>query len=319
MPSPRAMRSRSPDPCSSASASNIGDVIVEGDNLYGDGVNVAARLESMARPGSICVSAKVYDEVRRKLSNISFVDGGTQKLKNIEDPVAIFHVGPAGYSASTAPVAPTVSGTAEKPVVAVQTIRLISGDDEVKALAEGLTAAIADALGHQTALSVRWGDSGGADFLLKGSVQAAGKRLRLSFGLEDGTLATQIWTQRYDRQLEDVFGLQDEIVLHVSAAIRARIKARIFERLRNSDNANLATPQLLDKAAGLFMGWLDGSGAAVQTLRLAVERAPENSHGSRDAGIRPVPPRRLPSHGDGPRDARRDPGDARPRDRVRPT
>jgi len=88
----------------------------------------------MARPGSICVSAKVYDEVRRKLSNISFVDGGTQKLKNIEDPVAIFHVGPAGYSASTAPVAPTVSGTAEKPVVAVQTIRLISGDDEVKAL-----------------------------------------------------------------------------------------------------------------------------------------------------------------------------------------
>jgi TolB-like protein len=111
------------------------------------------------------------------------------------------------YSASTAPVAPTVSGTAEKPVVAVQTSRLISGDDEVKALAEGLTAAIADALGDPTALSVRSGDPGGADFLLKGSVQAAGKRLRLSFGLEEGTLATQIWTQRYDRQLEDVFGL----------------------------------------------------------------------------------------------------------------
>jgi adenylate cyclase len=256
---------------------NIGDVIVEGDNLYGDGVNVAARLESIARPGSICVSAKVYDEVRRKLSNINFVDGGAQKLKNIEDPVAIYHVGPAGYSASTAPVASTVSGTAEKPVVAVQTIRLISGEDDVKALAEGLTAAIADALGHQTALSVRLGDPAGADFLLKGSVQAAGKRLRLSFGLEDGTLATQIWTQRYDRQFEDVFGLQDEIVLHVSAAIRARIKARIFERLRNSHNATLTTPQLLDKAAGFFMGWLDGSGEAVQTLRLAVERAPENS------------------------------------------
>jgi adenylate cyclase len=79
---------------------NISDVIVEGDNLYGDGVNVAARLESIARPGSICVSAKVYDEVRRKLSNINFVDGGAQKLKNIEDPVAIYHVGPAGYSAS---------------------------------------------------------------------------------------------------------------------------------------------------------------------------------------------------------------------------
>lgn len=75
---------------------NIGDVIVEGDNLYGDGVNVAARLEAIATPGSICVSAKVYEEVRRKMADISFVDGGAQKLKNIEDPVAIYHVGGPG-------------------------------------------------------------------------------------------------------------------------------------------------------------------------------------------------------------------------------
>ena len=260
---------------------NIGDIIVEGDNLYGDGVNVAARIEAMARPGAICVSAKVYEEVRRKLSEISFIDGGAQQLKNIEDPVAIYHVGAAGEAVpvapTTSPVAPAVSAAPEKPVVAVQAIRLISGDDEVKALAEGLTEAIADALGHQTALSVRSGDSVGADLVLKGSVQAAGKRLRLSFGLEEGASATQIWTQRYDRQLEDVFGLQDEIVLHVSAAIRARIKTMIFERLRNSDNATLAAPQLLDKAAGLFMGWHDGSGEIVRTLRLAVERAPESS------------------------------------------
>ena len=256
----------------------IGDVIVEGDNLYGDGVNVAARLESVARPGSICVSAKVYDEVRRKLSDISFVDGGAQKLKNIEDPVAIYHVSPAGGPVPVAAAAPTVSATTEKPVVAVQGIRLISGDDEARALAEGLTAAITDALGPHTALSVRSGDLAGADFVLKGSVQAAGKRLRLSFGLEaGGASATQVWAQRYDRQLEDVFGLQDEIVLHVSAAIRARIKAMIFEHLRNSDNATLTVPQLLDKGAGIFMGWLDGSGEAVPTIRLAVERAPENS------------------------------------------
>lgn len=256
---------------------NIGDVIVEGDNLYGDGVNVAARLEAMARPGAICVSAKVYDEVRRKLSDVVFVDGGAQKLKNIEDPVAIYHVGQSGDAVPVVPVAPAVSAALEKPVVAVQAIRLISGDDEVKALCEGLSAAITDALGHQTALSVKSGDSGGADFVLKGSVQAAGKRVRLSFGLEEGTSATQVWTQRYDRQLDDVFGLQDEIVLHVSAAIRARIKTRIFERLRNSDDATLAAPQLLDKAAGIFMGWLDGSGGAVSALRLAVEHAPDNS------------------------------------------
>jgi adenylate cyclase len=256
---------------------NIGDVIVEGDNLYGDGVNVAARLESVAHPGSICVSAKVYDEVRRKLSDISFVDGGAQKLKNIEDPVAIYHVGLAGEVARAAAAAAPVAAIPQKPVVAVQAIRLISGDEEVKALTEGLTDAIGDALGHQTALTVKSGGPMGADFVLKGSVQAAGKRLRLSFGLEDGASAAQVWTQRYDRQLDDVFGLQDEIVLHVAAAIRIRVKAQLFERLRGADNATLATPQLLDKAAGIFIRSLDKGGEAVSTLRLAVERAPEHS------------------------------------------
>jgi len=256
---------------------NIGDVIVEGDNLYGDGVNVAARLESVARPGSICVSAKVYDEVRRKMSDISFVDGGAQKLKNIEDPVAIYHVGLAGNVVPAAAAALAVATIPEKPVVAVQAIRLISGGDEAKALVEGLTDAIGDALGHQTALTVKSGNPAGADFVLKGSVQAAGMRLRLSFGLEDGTSGTQVWTQRYDRQLDDVFSLQDEIVLHVAAAIRVRVKAQLFERLRAADNAMLAVPQLLDKAAGVFLRSLDLGGEAVAALRLAVERDPENS------------------------------------------
>jgi len=256
---------------------NIGDVIVEGDNLYGDGVNVAARLESVARPGAVCVSAKVYDEVRRKLSDIRFVDGGAQKLKNIEDPVAIYHVGPAGTAAPTAAASPAVPTLAQKPVVAVPAIRLISGDGEAKALTEGLTDAIGDALARQTALTVRSGDAAGADFVLRGSVQAAGKRLRLSFGLGEGVSATQVWTQRYDRQLDDVFGLQDEIVLHVAAAIRIRVKAQLFERLRGADDATLAAPQLLDKAAGIFIRSLDRDGEAVSTLRLAVERAPGNS------------------------------------------
>src|SRR6185436_10474789 len=109
---------------------NIGDVIVEGDNLYGDGINVAARLESVAQPGAICVSAKVYDEVRRKLSDISFVDGGAQKLKNIEDPVAIWHVG--GGDAAPAAPRPAPAAPADKPTVAVQPVRVISGDDEVR-------------------------------------------------------------------------------------------------------------------------------------------------------------------------------------------
>ncbi|MFN4018278.1 MAG: adenylate/guanylate cyclase domain-containing protein [Reyranella sp.] len=256
---------------------NIGDVIVEGDNLYGDGVNVAARLEAIAAPGSICVSAKVYEEVRRKMADISFIDGGAQNLKNIEDPVAIYHVGGPGDAPRSVPSAPAAPPASEKKVVAVLPIRLISGDDEAKAFAEGLTDAISDALGQQTALTVRFGETSGADFTFKGSVQAAGKRLRLSFVLDDTSSSAQVWSQRYDRQLDDVFGLQDEIVLHVAAAIRIRVKAQIFERLRNSDNATLAVPQLLDKTAGYFVRWLDGSGEAVSTARLAIERAPEHS------------------------------------------
>jgi adenylate cyclase len=254
---------------------NIGDVIVEGDNLYGDGVNVAARLESVARPGSVCVSAKVYEEVRRKLSSISFIDGGAQKLKNIEDPVAIYHVGDGApaEARSTAPVATT----AEKPLVAVQPVRVITGDDEVKALAEGLADAIDGALAHNTSISVKSGDPAGADFVLRGTVQAVGKRLRFSFGLDEKASATRVWTQRYDRQLEDAFGLQDELVRHVVAAIRIRVKTQLFERLRSADNTTLTVPQLLDKTAGLFVRRLDADGEAVRTVRLAVERAPSSS------------------------------------------
>jgi adenylate cyclase len=253
---------------------NIGDVIVEGDNLYGDGVNVAARLESIARPGAVCVSAKVFDEVRRKLSNLRFVNGGTQKLKNIDDPVAIYHVGRSGDEAPAVAASRLIPIIEQKPVVAVRTIRVISGEDDIKALAEALTDAIGDALARQKALTVIASDTAGADFVLKGSVQAAGRRLRLSFGLAEGASAAQVWTQRYDRELDDVFRLQDDIVLHVAAAIRIRIKTHVFERLRNLDDATLTVPQLLDKAAGRFFHSLDKDGEAISTVRLAIERAP---------------------------------------------
>lgn len=141
---------------------NLGDVIVEGDNLYGDGVNVAARLESIAKPGSICVSAKVHDEVRRKLSDVRFIAGGTQKLRNIEDPVAIYHIGPTPIEAEVpieakAPAAPP-SALPERPVIAVQAIRVISGDVEGgrRRLQEAMAASPEDAshLRHRRELAL---------------------------------------------------------------------------------------------------------------------------------------------------------------------
>ena len=136
--------------------------------------------------------------------------------------------------------------------------------------------AVRGAVARSSALAVTAGDSTDADFVLKGSVQGAGKRVRLSYALEDSS-AQQIWTERYDRELADVFDLEDEIVLRVTAAIRFSVKTRLFEQLRDSDDATLAVPQLLDKGAGLFSRSRDRDGAAVATLRLAVERAPQNA------------------------------------------
>src|SRR5262249_29696200 len=147
---------------------------------------------------------KVYDEVRRKLSGISFTDGGAQKLKNIEDPVTIYHVGDGVADGAPLPPALTTPALAtpvlatpvlatpvlatpprDRPLAAVQPIRVISGDDEVKALAEGLAEAIESALTHNTSIAVTSGDPAGADFTLRGTVQAAGRRLRLTFGLDE--------------------------------------------------------------------------------------------------------------------------------------
>jgi adenylate cyclase len=256
---------------------NLGDVIIEGDNLYGDGVNVAARLQAVAEPGGICVSSKVYEEVKRKI-DIGFTDGGAQALKNIEDPIIIYHVGQgaAAQSAKQAAASKPVTGSGAA-TVAIGEIRSIGGGEEAVELAQGLLEDIRDGLGHHTALSVVAGGEGAADFMLEGSVRASGKRLRLSFALLEGANRRQVWSERYDRTLDDVFELQDEISAAVVSTIRVRVKAQIFDRLAATENADLAVPELLDKAAGYFVRGYGNNFEAETALRLAIERAPENS------------------------------------------
>jgi serine/threonine-protein kinase len=162
--------------------------------------------------------------------------------------------------------------------IAVDDIRVISGDEEVKALALGLREGIGRALAQNTAISVKTGDPTGAEFMLKGTVQAVGKRLRLSFALEEVATTRRVWAERYDRQLDDVFGLEDEIVALLASIIRSRIKLALFERVREAEDVTLTVPQLLDKAAGLFhVPSLDSNRKAVASLRVALERAPESS------------------------------------------
>ena len=277
---------------------NLGDVIIEGDNLYGDGVNVAARLESIAQPGGICVSKKVYEEVKRRL-DLRFVDGGERKLKNIEDPVAIYHVqgdSPQAPAADTAPGATLPAGAkeaaarggagSEKPAISVLPVKTIGGDDEVRFLAQGLTENIVGGLAKQTAITVIARASGDAavgadepraDFVLEGSVRAAGQRLRLSFTLVDTASGSQVWAERYDRTMDDVFELEDEISESVVSTLRVRVKAQALERLRDVDDQELSVPDLLNKAAGLFVQSYGNNEEVARILRTAIAKAPENS------------------------------------------
>jgi adenylate cyclase len=135
---------------------NMGDVIIDGSNLYGEGVNVAARLESIADPGGICLSGKVYEEVKRKL-DLSFVAGGAQELKNIIDPVPVFHLRGRDGSAEILAAEQAAGGEADSadvlPTIAVSPLKVISGDEEIQSLVEGLREDMIGGLAKMTSIS----------------------------------------------------------------------------------------------------------------------------------------------------------------------
>ena len=228
---------------------NLGDVIVEGDNLYGDGVNIAARLEATAEPGGICVSGKFYDEVRRKL-DLSFVSMGAQEMKNIEEPVPTFMVemgnafnileafappSPAESSPKQEPD-PTPLEETKVPAIAVLPFTNMGGDPEQEYFADGITEDIITNLSLWRTFPVISRNSSftfrgqsqnlkqvatelGARYIVEGSVRKGGNRVRITAQLIDTDEDHHLWSERWDRTLEDIFDVQDE----VSEAIARRV------------------------------------------------------------------------------------------------
>jgi adenylate cyclase len=266
---------------------NVGDVVTEGDDLLGDGVNVAARLEAIADPGGVCLSGKVYEEVKRKL-DLSFVASGAQQLKGIIDPVPVYHLRGQGGGTALPTAGQAAMGEAHSadalPTVAVSSLKVISGDDEVRSLVEGLREDIIGGLAKMNTISVLGGEGGatpgsddGADFRLEGSARAAGRRLRLSFTLFEAASHSQAWSERYDRELDDILDLEDEISENVVTAVWMRLKTRAFERLRGSENAALSVPDLLSKAAGHMIQSQGNNQEVVDILSLALDRKPNSA------------------------------------------
>jgi adenylate cyclase len=239
---------------------NLGDVIVENDDIFGDGVNIAARLETIAEPGGICVSGAVRDQIGTRLEDIEFEDLGEQSVKNIARPIHVFRVKleqatPAPpEKAKDGAVATTIS---KKPSIAVLPLVNMSGDPEQDFFADGLTEDIITELSRFHELLVISRNSTfvykgkavkvqdvarefAVDYVLEGSVRKVGGRVRVTVQLIDGETDRHIWAERYDRDLEDIFAIQDDMTRAIVATLPGRVEAATHDRAKRKRTDNMA-------------------------------------------------------------------------------
>ena len=218
---------------------NVGEVLVEGDDILGDDVNVAARLEGIARPGGICVSRSAYDQVKGKIE-VQFADMGEQRLKNIARPLQVFRIDLD--PAAAAPTPPTLP-LPDEPSIVVLPFTNLSDDPEHAYFADGVSEDLTTALSRLRWLFVIARNSAfvykgksvdvrtvarelGVRYALEGSVRTAGQRIRITGQLIDAEKGNHIWAEKYDRQLTDIFAVQDEITENIVAAIEPHLYAQ---------------------------------------------------------------------------------------------
>jgi adenylate cyclase len=230
---------------------HLGDVIEEEDgDLMGDGVNVAARLEGLAAPGSICLSEDAYRQVRSRIDVGGVTDLGENRLKNIAEPLRVYALNVCTPAPSqTAPVMVTPSAAADKPSIAVLPFTNMSGDAEQEYFADGMVEDIITALSRFDELLVIARNSTfvykgraveirqvsrelGVRYVLEGSVRKAGDRVRITGQLIDATTGAHLWADKFDGQLQDIFELQDQITANVVGALEPTMRKAEIERAR---------------------------------------------------------------------------------------
>ena len=275
---------------------NVGDIISDNNDIYGDGVNVAARLEALAEPGGIMVSRNVYDQVRDKLS-FGFEDMGEQIVKNIARPIGVDRISLAENAApivvkSAAATSKTEPSTADRPSIAVLPFANMSGDPEQEYFADGISEDIITGLSKLRWFFVIARNSSftykgkavdvkrvarelGVRYVLEGSVRKGGNRVRITAQLIDAATNNHIWADRYDGELTDVFELQDEITKKVVSAIEPKLLEAEAMRSKSRSAEDLGAWDMLMRANSLFWRLTKDEGeAAIAILRRAVERYP---------------------------------------------
>ncbi len=249
---------------------NVGDVIVDGDDIFGDGVNVAARLESISQPGGICVSDVVHQQVTGRVEAL-FADLGEQSLKNIARPVRVYRLdlGPKPASASEAP-RPT-SATPDKPSIAVLAFTNMSGDPEQEYFSDGISEDIITDLSKVSELQViarnssftykgkpvdvkQVGRELGVRYVLEGSVRKAGNRVRVTGQLIDAASGVHIWADRFDRDLTDIFAVQDELTQEIISALKIKLSAPEKARIASGGTKNVDAHDFFLRGRELVIG-----------------------------------------------------------------
>ena len=271
---------------------NLGDVVIDGDDIQGDGVNVAARLESLADPGGVCISGAVYDQVRDRLE-LPFEDLGERQVKNIDRPLRVWRLA----SAEAEILANSGTGAArtllDKPAIAVLPFTNMSADPEQEYFSDGLTEDIITALTHWHSFAViarnscfayknkavdikQAGRELGARYLLEGSVRKIGARVRITGQLIDGASGHHLWAERYDREIDDIFQVQDDIVQRIAAVVapeltRAELKRSTDKQVRDLDAWDLC----LRGMAAVRKRTRDGNAEGRELLSRAIAIRPD--------------------------------------------
>src|SRR5271169_3579588 len=269
---------------------NLGDVIVEGDDLYGDGVNIAARIEALADAGGVFVSNTVHDKVRDRLPFV-FEDLGEQQVKNITRPVRVYRVRDAGAAKRQSAPAAAVLPLPDKPSIAVLAFANISGDPEQEYFADGMVEEIITALSRIKWLFViarnssftykgqavdvkQVGRDLGVRYILEGAVRKAGGRVRVTAQLIDALNGTHLWADRFDGSLEDVFDLQDKIASSVAGVIEPALQAAETARSAGRPTNDLNAYDLYLRAYAMLWSSARHIPEALRLAEQAIARDP---------------------------------------------
>jgi adenylate cyclase len=274
---------------------HIGDVMVRAGDLFGDGVNIAARLQTMANPRSVCISGATYDQVRKVLP-MTFVDLGVQEVKNIQEPIRAYHVSAPSEARETlpSPVADTEKPPPlpDKPSIAVLPFENMSGDPEQEYFADGMVEEIITALSRFKWLFVIARNSSftfkgkavdikevgrrlGVRYVLEGSVRKTTGKVRITGQLIDAITGAHIWADRFERDLTDVFALQDEVTVAVVSAIQPKLFQTEIAMVTRRRPENLTAYDFFLRAMQQFyLTTREGVAEAIRLAHRALELDP---------------------------------------------